>query len=222
MCIPTILAYATEEQKTRYAVPALEGKEIWCQLFSEPSAGSDLAGLRTRCIRDGDDWIINGQKIWTSGAHFSDFGVIVVRSDTNAPKHKGLTYFFLDMKSPGIEVRRIKQVSGVSNFNEVFFNNVRVPDAQRLSEPAEIALSEAIIETAGAIAPAIAKGDYAAALRALAGLRPVVDGFFDEVMVMAPDPGVRANRLALLGQLNQLFLGIADISLLQTRETGDG
>jgi alkylation response protein AidB-like acyl-CoA dehydrogenase len=134
MCIPTILAYATEEQKTRYAVPALEGKEIWCQLFSEPSAGSDLAGLRTRCIRDGDDWIIDGQKIWTSGAHFSDFGVIVVRSDTNAPKHKGLTYFFLDMKSPGIEVRRIKQVSGVSNFNEVFFNNVRVPDAQRLSD----------------------------------------------------------------------------------------
>ena len=134
MCIPTILAYATEEQKTRYAVPALEGKEIWCQLFSEPSAGSDLAGLRTRCIRDGDDWIINGHKIWTSGAHFSDFGVIVVRSDTNAPKHKGLTYFFLDMKSPGIEVRRIKQVSGVSNFNEVFFNNVRVPDAQRLSD----------------------------------------------------------------------------------------
>lgn len=134
MCIPTMLTYATEEQKTRYAVPALEGKEIWCQLFSEPSAGSDLAGLRTRCVRDGDDWIINGQKIWTSGAHFSDYGVIVVRSDPNAPKHKGLTYFFLDMKSPGIEVRRIKQVSGVSNFNEVFFMEVRVPDSQRLSD----------------------------------------------------------------------------------------
>jgi alkylation response protein AidB-like acyl-CoA dehydrogenase len=134
MCIPTMLTYATEEQKTRYAVPALEGKEIWCQLFSEPSAGSDLAGLRTRCVRDGDDWVINGQKIWTSGAHFSDYGVIVVRSDPTAPKHKGLTYFFLDMKSPGIEVRRIKQVSGVSNFNEVFFTDVRIPDSQRLGD----------------------------------------------------------------------------------------
>ena len=132
MCIPTMLTYATEEQKIRYAVPALEGKEIWCQLFSEPSAGSDLAGLRTRCVRDGDDWVINGQKIWTSGAHFSDYGVIVVRSDPTAPKHKGLTYFFLDMNSPGIEVRRIKQVSGVSNFNEVFFTDVRIPDSQRL------------------------------------------------------------------------------------------
>ncbi len=134
MCIPTMLTYATEEQKKRYAVPALEGKEVWCQLFSEPSAGSDLAGLRTRCVRDGDDWVINGQKIWTSGAHFSDYGVIVVRSDPNVPKHKGLTYFFLDMKSPGIEVRRIKQVSGVSNFNEVFFADVRIPDSQRLSD----------------------------------------------------------------------------------------
>ena len=132
MCIPTMLAYATEEQKMRYSEPALRGEEIWCQLFSEPSAGSDLAGLRTRCVKDGDDWIINGQKIWTSGAHFCDYGVIVTRSDPSQPKHKGLTYFFLDMTSPGIEVRRIKQISGVSNFNEVFFSDVRVPDAQRL------------------------------------------------------------------------------------------
>jgi len=132
MCLPTMLTYATEEQKQRYAPPALRGEEIWCQLFSEPAAGSDVAGLRTRCERDGDDWIINGQKIWTSGAHFSDFGVIVTRSDPSQPKHKGLTYFFLDMKSPGIECRRIKQISGTSNFNEVFFDNVRVPDSQRL------------------------------------------------------------------------------------------
>ena len=132
MCIPTMLTYATEEQKQRYAGPALRGEEIWCQLFSEPSAGSDLAGLRTRCVKDGDDWIINGQKIWTSGAHFCDYGVLVTRSDPAQPKHKGLTYFFLDMKSPGVEVRRIKQISGVSNFNEVFFTDVRIPDAQRL------------------------------------------------------------------------------------------
>ncbi|MFT6579882.1 MAG: acyl-CoA dehydrogenase family protein [Alphaproteobacteria bacterium] len=137
MCIPTMLTYATEDQKQRYAPPALKGAEIWCQLFSEPSAGSDVAGLRTRSTRDGDDWVINGQKIWTSGAHFCDYGIIVTRSDPTAPKHKGLTFFFLDMKSPGIEVKRIKQISGTSNFNEVFFTDVRVPDSQRLGKVGE-------------------------------------------------------------------------------------
>ena len=132
MCIPTMLAYATEEQKQRYAPQAFRGEEIWCQLFSEPQAGSDLANLRLRAERDGDDWILNGQKIWTSGAHFSDFGVIVTRSDPEQAKHKGLTYFFIDMKSPGIECRRIHQISGTSNFNEVFFTDVHVPDSQRL------------------------------------------------------------------------------------------
>ncbi len=112
--------------------PALRGEEVWCQLFSEPAGGSDLAALRTRAERDGDDWIINGQKIWTSGAHLSDFGIIVVRTDPNVPKHEGLTFFFLDMKSPGIEIRPIHQMSGASHFNEVFFTDVRVPDAQRL------------------------------------------------------------------------------------------
>ena len=132
MCIPTMMAYATEAQKQRYVARAIAGEEIWCQLFSEPAAGSDLAGLRTRSVRDGDGWLINGQKIWTSGAHFADYGIIVTRSDPKAPKHKGLTFFFLDMKSPGIEVRRIKQISGASNFNEVYFTDVRVPDTQRL------------------------------------------------------------------------------------------
>ena len=137
MCIPTMLTYATKAQKSRFAPPALKGEEIWCQLFSEPSAGSDVAGLRTRSTHDGDDWVINGQKIWTSGAHFCDYGIIVTRSDPNAPKHKGLTFFFLDMKSPGIEVKRIKQISGTSNFNEVFFTDVRVPDSQRLGKVGE-------------------------------------------------------------------------------------
>jgi alkylation response protein AidB-like acyl-CoA dehydrogenase len=132
MIMPTLFAYATEEQKRRYPPKALRGDEIWCQLFSEPAAGSDLAGLRTRAVKDGTDWVVNGQKIWTSGAHRADYGVIVTRSDPNAPKHKGLTYFFLDMKSPGIEIRRIKQISGASNFNEVYFTDVRIPDSQRL------------------------------------------------------------------------------------------
>jgi alkylation response protein AidB-like acyl-CoA dehydrogenase len=132
MCIPTMMAYAKPEQLDRYVRPALRGEEVWCQLFSEPSGGSDLAALRTRAERDGDDWIINGQKIWTSGAHLSDFGIIVVRTDPNVPKHEGLTFFFLDMRSPGIEIRPIHQMSGASHFNEVFFTDVRVPDAQRL------------------------------------------------------------------------------------------
>lgn len=132
MCMPTVCKWGTQAQRDRYAAKALRGEEIWCQLFSEPAGGSDLAALRTSAVRDGDDWIINGQKIWTSGAHYCDYGVIVTRSDFEAPKHKGLTYFFLDMKSPGVEVRGIRQISGASHFNEVFFNNVRVPDSQRL------------------------------------------------------------------------------------------
>ena len=132
MCIPTVCTWGTQAHRDRYVTKALRGEEIWCQLFSEPAGGSDLAALRTRAERDGDDWVINGQKIWTSGAHFCDFGVIVTRSDFAARKHKGLTYFFLDMKSPGVEIRPIKQISGASHFNEVFFTNVRIPDSQRL------------------------------------------------------------------------------------------
>ena len=137
MCIPTMMTFATEEQKQRFVGPALRGEEVWCQLFSEPAGGSDVAGLRSRAVRDGDDWVINGQKIWTSGAHFSDWGIIVVRSDPSAPKHKGLSFFFLDMKSRGISVKRIKQIAGTSNFNEVFFTDVRVPDSQRLGKVGE-------------------------------------------------------------------------------------
>jgi alkylation response protein AidB-like acyl-CoA dehydrogenase len=137
MCIPTLCTWGTQQQRDRFARKALRGEEIWCQLFSEPGAGSDLAGLRTRAEKSGDAWIINGQKIWTSGAQYCDWGVLVARSDFSAPKHKGLTYFFIDMKSPGIEVRPIRQISGASHFNEVFFGDVRVPDAQRLGAVGE-------------------------------------------------------------------------------------
>jgi alkylation response protein AidB-like acyl-CoA dehydrogenase len=132
MCMPTLFTYGTEEQKRRFAPKALRGDEVWCQLFSEPAAGSDLAGLRTRVERHGDEWVVNGQKIWTSGAHWADWAILVARSDPKAPKHKGLTFFFLSMKSPGIETRRIKQISGASHFNEVYFTDVRIPDGQRL------------------------------------------------------------------------------------------
>src|SRR3984893_17439265 len=132
VAMPPLFAYGTESQKQRYAPAAVRGDEVWCQLFSEPGAGSDLAGLRTRAQRGGDDWVINGQKIWTSGAHWADRAILVARSDPKAAKHKGLTFFFLDMKSAGIETRRIKQISGASHFNEVYFNDVRIPDSQRL------------------------------------------------------------------------------------------
>lgn len=134
MCIPTVATYADTETSQRHVGPALRGETIWCQLFSEPAAGSDVAGLRTRAERDGDDWVINGQKIWTSGAHYSDWGILLTRTDPTVPKHKGLTMFFLNMKSPGVEVRRIRQIAGTSNFNEVFFTDVRIPDSQRLGD----------------------------------------------------------------------------------------
>tara|TARA_B100000953_G_C18027820_1_gene422268 strand:+ start:1100 stop:2326 length:1227 start_codon:yes stop_codon:yes gene_type:complete len=132
MAGPVLMMYANEEQKKKYLPPMAKGEEIWCQLFSEPGAGSDLAGLKTKSVLDGDMWTINGQKIWTSGAHYSDYGILVTRSDPTAQKHKGLTYFFLDMKSPGVEVRPIKQISGGANFNEVYFTDVKIPDDQRL------------------------------------------------------------------------------------------
>jgi len=132
MCGPTMATYATEDQKKQFLPKMVRGEDIWCQLFSEPAAGSDVAGLQMTSKQEGDDWILNGQKVWTSGAHYCDWGIIVTRSDPTVPKHKGLTFFFLDMKSPGIDIRPIEQISGQSNFNEVFFENVRVPDSQRL------------------------------------------------------------------------------------------
>jgi alkylation response protein AidB-like acyl-CoA dehydrogenase len=134
MCGPTVMTHGTEEQRSRWIPKLLSGEEVWCQLFSEPSAGSDLAGLRSTAVKDGDDWIVNGQKIWTTGAQISDWGILVVRSDPNAAKHAGLTYFVVDMHSPGIEIKPIVQINGGTGFNEVFFDDVRIPDANRLSE----------------------------------------------------------------------------------------
>lgn len=135
MCGPTVMEWASEEQKQERLPPLASGEEIWCQLFSEPASGSDLAGLRTRAVKADDgsgDWIVNGQKIWTSGAQNSDWGLLIARTDPNVPKHKGLTMFFLSMKTPGVKVVPIKQANGASGFNEVYFTDVRIPDTQRL------------------------------------------------------------------------------------------
>jgi len=135
MCLPTIMTAGAEADKQRFVGPALKGEEIWCQLFSEPSGGSDVAASRTRAVLADDgsgDWIINGQKVWTSGAHYSDYGILITRTDPNVPKHRGLTMFWVDMKDPAIDVRPIHQMSGASGFNEVYFTDLRVKDSQRI------------------------------------------------------------------------------------------
>lgn len=134
LAAPTIISHATEEQKARYLKPLATGAEAWCQLFSEPGAGSDLASLQTRAIRDGDEWIVNGQKVWTSGAQISDRGMLVARTDVDSPKHRGITYFIIDMDQPGIEIRPLKQMNGASHFNEVFFTDARVPHANIIGD----------------------------------------------------------------------------------------
>ena len=135
MCVPTLMNFADQATRDRFGGPAIRGEEIWCQLFSEPAGGSDVAAARTKAVQAPDgsgDWIIDGQKVWTSGAQFSNYGIVVTRTDPEAPKHKGLTMFWVDMSDPGIEVRPIHQMSGGSGFNEVFFTGVRVKDSQRL------------------------------------------------------------------------------------------
>ncbi|MBV9995861.1 MAG: acyl-CoA dehydrogenase family protein [Caulobacteraceae bacterium] len=137
MALPTIRKHGAPEQYRRFAEPTIKGEAAWCQLFSEPSAGSDLAGLRTRAVRDGERWIVNGQKVWSSWAHHARFGILLARTDPTVVKHQGLTFFVLDMRTPGIEVRPIRQISGKSDFNETFLTDVVIPDANRIGAEGE-------------------------------------------------------------------------------------
>ena len=170
MALPVISKHGTPAQIERHAGPTLLGEMTWCQLFSEPGAGSDLAGVRTRAVRDGDDWVVNGQKVWSSWAHHADYGILVARTDPSVPKHKGLTFFVLDMKTPGIDVRPIRQISGASDFNETFLTDVRIPDSARIGAVGEgwsccmtVLMGERLNQGGGERAGIKALIDYAAA-----------------------------------------------------------
>ncbi len=134
MAAPTILAFGTEEQKQKFLRPLWTGEQIWCQLFSEPGAGSDLAAVSTRAVREGGDWVVNGQKVWTSGAHKAQMAILVARTNPDVAKHAGLSYFLCDMTAPGVDVRPLRQITGEAEFNEVFLTDVHIPDSQRLGD----------------------------------------------------------------------------------------
>ena len=134
---PTIEAHGSVEVKDRFLRPMFTGEEVWCQLFSEPGAGSDFAGLATKAMADGDEWVVNGQKVWNTLAHLADFGMLVTRTDPSLPKHKGMTYFAVDMKSEGVEVRPLRQITGEAEFNEVYLTDVRIPDSNRVGDVGE-------------------------------------------------------------------------------------
>ena len=170
MCGPTVVEWGSEAQKKRYLRPLFTGEEVWCQLFSEPGSGSDFAGLSGKAVRDGDEWLVNAQKVWTTLAHVSRFGLLVVRTDPEAVKHAGLTAMVVDMHAPGVEVRPLRQMTGEAEFNEVFFTDARVPAAETLGKPGDgwrVSLTTLMNERVaiGGIIPPKASGPIGEALK---------------------------------------------------------
>ncbi len=187
MGAPTVVTHGSEEQKQRYLKPLFTGEEVWCQLFSEPGAGSDVAGLATKAVRDGDEWIINGQKVWTTLAHLSKWGMLVARTDPDQPKHKGMTYFVIDMEQEGVEVRPLRQMTGEAEFNEVYFTDARVPDVERLDAEGEgwrVSLTTLMNErvSIGGTVPPKGAGSIAVAVNAYGDLDDPDEATRDELM----------------------------------------
>jgi alkylation response protein AidB-like acyl-CoA dehydrogenase len=201
MGAPTVMAHGTEAQKRRYLRPLFTGEEVWCQLFSEPGAGSDVAGLSTRAIRDGDEWVVNGQKVWTTLAHLSRWGMLVARTDPDQPKHKGLTYFVVDMQAPGVEVKPLRQMTGEAEFNEVYFTDVRIPDAERLGDVGEgwrvslTTLMHERVSIGGAVIP-----------RGAGPIAEAVTLYRQRAAAMGEDPAVRERLLQLWSRSEVLRL----------------
>ncbi|MEV4174155.1 acyl-CoA dehydrogenase family protein [Nonomuraea sp. NPDC049709] len=199
---PTIVDRGTDAQRERFVRPLLRGEEIWCQLFSEPGAGSDVASLQTRAERDGDHWIVNGQKVWTSVAHHADWGLLLTRTDVEVPKHKGLTMFVVDMHHPGVTVRPLKDMSGRANFNEIFFDNVTIPDEHRVGEVNDgwsVAVTTLLHERLS-ISAGVGMGGQKDNPTSLEALRRAVDTADPLVRDQLVELHIRSRALALFNQ----------------------
>ena len=213
MCGPTVVMWGSDDQKQRYLRPMFTGEEIWCQLFSEPGSGSDFAGLSARGVRDGEEWIVNGQKVWTTLAHLSRWGLLVVRTDTEAVKHAGLTAFVVDMQAPGVEVRPLRQMTGEAEFNEVYFTDTRIPDSELLGQPGDgwrVSLTTLMNErvSIGGTIPARGSGTIAALMRA-----------WDDAPDDRRDPATRDAVMRLWSRAEVLRL--TNIRASQNRKMGD-
>ncbi|MEV0593624.1 acyl-CoA dehydrogenase family protein [Nonomuraea cavernae] len=199
---PTLVDRGTDAQRERFVRPLLRGEEIWCQLFSEPGAGSDVASLQTRAVRDGDDWVVNGQKVWTSVAHHADWGLLLTRTDVDLPKHKGLTMFVVNMRHPGVTVRPLKDMSGRANFNEIFFDDVTIPDEHRIGEVNDgwsVAVTTLLHERLS-ISSGVGMGTRRDDPTALDGLRRLVDTTDPLVRDELVELHIRSRALALFNQ----------------------
>ena len=213
MCGPTVVMWGSDEQKQRYLRPMFTGEEIWCQLFSEPGSGSDFAGLSARGVRDGDEWIVNGQKVWTTLAHLSRWGLLVVRTDSEAVKHAGLTAFVVDMEAPGVEVRPLRQMTGEAEFNEVYFTDTRIPDSELLGQPGDgwrVSLTTLMNErvSIGGTIPARGSGTIGALMRA-----------WDDAPATRRDAATRDAVMRLWSRAEVLRL--TNIRASQNRKMGD-